>query len=84
MAVVEDILYFAHTCKLPLVCRKMLYTLIHFRWWWTGTNSQSFYLKSFDMDSVQVGKVVFGVEIHTTLGIEPSTILQSGVVRQSF
>ena len=27
-----------------------------------------FYLKSFDMDSVQVGKAVFGKEIHTTLG----------------
>ena len=25
-----------------------------------------FYLKSFDMDSVQVGKAVFGKEIHTT------------------
>ena len=32
-----------------------------------------FYLKSFDMDSVQVGKAVFGKEIHTTLGIEPRT-----------
>ena len=31
------------------------------------------YLKSFDMDSVQVGKAVFGKEIHTTLGIEPRT-----------
>jgi len=30
-----------------------------------------FYLKSFDMDSVQVGKAVLGKEIHTTLGIEP-------------
>ena len=27
-----------------------------------------FYLKSFDMDSVQVGKAVFGKEIHTSLG----------------
>ena len=43
-----------------------------------------FYLKSFDMDSVQVGKAVFGKEIHTTLGIEPRTILQSGEVRQPF
>ena len=41
-----------------------------------------FYLKSFDKDSVQVGKAVFGKEIHTTLGIEPRTILQSGEVRQ--
>ena len=32
-----------------------------------------FYLKSFDMDSVQVGKAVLGKEIHTTLGIEPRT-----------
>ena len=31
----------------------------------------SMYLKSFDMDSVQGGKAVFGKEIHTTLGIEP-------------
>ena len=31
------------------------------------------YLKSFDMDSVQVGKAVFGKEIYTTLGIEPRT-----------
>ena len=38
-----------------------------------------FYLKSFNMDSVQVGKAVFGKEIHTTLGIEPRTILQSGI-----
>ena len=43
-----------------------------------------FYLKSFDMDSVQVGKAVFNKEIHTTLGIEPRTILQSGEVRQPF
>ena len=43
-----------------------------------------FYLKSFDMDSVQVGKAVFSKEIHTTLGIEPRTILQSGEVRQPF
>ena len=32
-----------------------------------------FYLKSFDMDSVQVGKAVFVKEIYTTLGIEPRT-----------
>ena len=32
---------------------------------WTSV----FYLKSFDMDSVQVGKAVFGKEIYTTLGI---------------
>ena len=25
------------------------------------------------MDSVQVGKAVFGKEVHTTLGIEPRT-----------
>ena len=43
-----------------------------------------FYLKSFGMDLVQVGKAVFGKEIHTTLGIEPRTILQSGEVRQPF
>ena len=43
-----------------------------------------FYLKSFGMDSVQVGKAVLGKEIHTTLGIEPRTILQSGEVRQPF
>ena len=28
-----------------------------------------FYLKSFDMDSVQVGKAVFGKEIYTTLDL---------------
>ena len=33
----------------------------------------NFYLKSFDMDSVQVGKAVFGKEIYTTLAIEPRT-----------
>ena len=43
-----------------------------------------FYLKSFGMDSVQVGKAVLGKEIHTTLEIEPRTILQSGEVRQPF
>ena len=32
-----------------------------------------FYPKSFDMDSVQGGKAVFGKEIYTTLGIEPRT-----------
>ena len=32
-----------------------------------------FYLKSFDMDSVQVGKAVFVKENYTTLGIEPRT-----------
>ena len=36
---------------------------------WTSV----FYLKSFDMASVQVGKAVFGKEIYTTLGIEPRT-----------
>ena len=30
----------------------------------------SLYLKSFDMDSVQVGKAVSGKGIYTTLGIE--------------
>ena len=30
-------------------------------------------LKSFVMDSVQVGKAVFGKEMYTTLGIEPRT-----------
>ena len=38
----------------------------------------SLYLKSFDMDSVQVGKAVFGKEIHTTLGIEPRTYSYPG------
>ena len=36
-------------------------------------NLTVFYLKSFDMDSVQVGKAVFVKEIYTTLGIEPRT-----------
>ena len=45
---------------------------------WTSV----FYLKSFDMDSVQVGKAVFGKEIYTTLGIEPRTLLLSGEIRQ--
>ena len=31
------------------------------------------YLKSFDMDSLQVGKAVFMKESYTTLGIEPRT-----------
>ena len=31
------------------------------------------YLKSFDMDSMQVGKAVFVKESYTTLGIEPRT-----------
>ena len=31
------------------------------------------YLKSFDLDSVQVGKAVFVKESYTTLGIEPRT-----------
>ena len=37
-----------------------------------------FYLKSFDMGSVQVGKAVFGKEIYTTLGIEPRTYSNPG------
>ena len=41
---------------------------------WTSV----FYLKSFDMDSVQVGKAVFGKEIFTTLGIEPRTYSYPG------
>ena len=41
---------------------------------WTSV----FYLKSFDMDSVQVGKAVFGKEIYTTLGIEPRTYSYPG------
>ena len=36
-------------------------------------NLTVFYLKSFDMDSMQVGKAVFGKEIYSTLGIEPRT-----------
>ena len=39
----------------------------------------SLYLKSFDMDSVQVGKAVFGKEIYTTLGIEQWTFLKMGI-----
>ena len=36
----------------------------------------NFYLKSFVMDSVQVGKAVFGKEIYTTLGIKQWTFLK--------
>ena len=36
------------------------------------------YLKSFDMDSVQVGKAVFVKESYTTLGIEPRTYSNPG------
>ena len=36
------------------------------------------YLKSFDMDSVQVGKAVFVKESYTTLGIEPRTYSYPG------
>ena len=35
-------------------------------------------LKSFVMDSVQVGKAVFGKESYTTLGIEPRTYSNPG------
>ena len=41
---------------------------------WTSV----FYLKSFDMDSVQVGKAVFVKESYTTLGIEPRTYSYPG------
>ena len=41
---------------------------------WTS----SFYLKSFDMDSVQVGKAVFVKENYTTMGIEPKTFSNTG------
>ena len=37
-----------------------------------------FYLKSFDMDSVQVGKAVFGKEIYSPLGFEPRTYSYPG------
>ena len=49
--------------------------LIFFHFWLVVDRHKLtvFYLKSFDMDSVQVGKAVFGKEIHTTLGIEPRT-----------
>ena len=44
---------------------KFLYnTLLDVEQAWTSV----FYLKSFDMDSVQVGKAVFGKEMYTTLG----------------
>ena len=36
------------------------------------------YLKSFDMDSVQVGKAVFVKGSYTTLGIEPRTASYPG------
>ena len=38
----------------------------------------SLYLKSFNMDSVQVGNAIFGKEIYTTLGIEPRTYSYPG------
>ena len=38
----------------------------------------NFYLKNFDMDSVQVGKTVFGKEIYSTLEIEPRTYSNPG------
>ena len=38
----------------------------------------SFSLRSFDMDSVQVGKAVFVKESYTTLGIEPRTYSYPG------
>ena len=41
-------------------------------------NLTVFYLKSFDMDSVQVGKAVFGKESYTTLGTEPRTYSNPG------
>ena len=41
-------------------------------------NLTVFYLKSFDMDSVQVGKAVFVKEIYTTLGVEPRTYSYPG------
>ena len=41
-------------------------------------NLTVFYLKSFDMDSVQVGKAVFVKEIYATLGIEPRTYSNPG------
>ena len=37
-----------------------------------------FYLNSFAMDSVQVGKAVFVKENYTTLGIEPRTYSYPG------
>ena len=37
-----------------------------------------FYLEIFDMDSVQVGKTVFGKEIYSTLEIEPRTYSNLG------
>ena len=40
-------------------------------------------LKSFDMDSVQVGKAVFGKEIHTTLGKRSPYAAHKAEVRSS-
>ena len=37
-----------------------------------------FYLKSFGMDSVQVGKAVFVKENYATMGIEPKTFSNTG------
>lgn len=66
--------FYTKVLSLPIFCYHLLVVDRH--------KLTVFYLKSFDMDSVQVGKAVFGKEIHTTLGIEPRTILQSGEVRQ--
>ena len=49
-------------------------TLLDVEQAWTSV----FYLKSFDMDSVQVGKAVFVKESYTTLGIEPRTCSYPG------
>ena len=43
-------------------------------------STPNIYLKSFDMDSVQVGKAVFVKESYTTLGIEPRTYSYPGIL----
>ena len=65
----EHILFSRPVGTLAFQVKLIRTTLLDVEQAWTSV----FYLKSFDMDSVQVGKAVFGKEIYTTLGIEPRT-----------
>ena len=57
-----------------LACNKSAYRTLGLFWLVVDRHKLTvFYLNSFAMDSVQVGKAVFVKENYTTLGIEPRT-----------
>ena len=59
---------------LERICNIVIDDLLGCEQAWTP----NIYLKSFDMNSLQVGKAVFVKESYTTLGMEPRTYSYPG------